>query len=177
MCVLAGKSQSIRNWAMILTAFSHGLRASEVCNLKTSDVKDGHIKIHRLKNSNDTLHQLMPHRGQPLLDEVKALAAWLLERPLDAGDALFTSNKGGCMSATQFYRIFHAIAVAVNLPKHLQHPHVLKHTCVTELVHLDMNLGKVAAFVGHASISSTMRYLHIADTDASREAMATFQCM
>ncbi len=41
---------------------------------------------------------------------------WLSERPTDAGDALFPSNKGGCMSSTQFYRIFRAIAEESGLP-------------------------------------------------------------
>src|SRR5438445_6610405 len=91
------RAQSVRNWAMILTTFSHGLRASEVCNLKVSNLNDGHLKIKRLKGSNETTHQLVPHRGQPLLDEVKAMKQWLAVRPMDAGDALFTSQKGGCM--------------------------------------------------------------------------------
>jgi Phage integrase family len=69
----AARAQSTRNWCMILAAFSHGLRASEVCDLKLSNVHDGHVTIHRLKGSRTTLHQLVPHRGMPLLDEVKAL--------------------------------------------------------------------------------------------------------
>jgi type 1 fimbriae regulatory protein FimB len=71
------RSQRLRNWAMILTAFSHGLRASEVCNLNVSDLDRGHLKIKRLKGSKETTHQLVPHCGQPLLDEVKAMKQWL----------------------------------------------------------------------------------------------------
>jgi integrase len=164
------KGHSVRNWAMILTAFSHGLRASEVCNLKMSDLKDGHLKIKRLKGSNATIHQLVPHRGQPLLDEVKAIKAWLAERPTDAGDALFPSNKGGCMSATQFYRIYRAVAEECGLPASKQHPHVLKHTICTFLVRTDMNVAKVQAFVGHAAIASTMKYVTVSDEEASAEA-------
>jgi site-specific recombinase XerD len=141
------------------------------------DLVDGHLRIKRLKNSHSTLHQLMPHRGQPLLDEVKALREWLAERPTDAGDALFPSNKGGCMHRSQFFRIYQQAAQDAGLPAHLQHPHCLKHSCITTLIQQDMNLAKVASFVGHASISSTMRYTHIADADSSREAMATFQRM
>jgi integrase/recombinase XerD len=106
-----------------------------------------------------------------LLDEQKALRAWLAERSTDAGDALFPSNKGGCMSATQFYRIFRAVAEEVGLPATKCHPHVLKHTTCTELIRADMNLAKVAAFVGHASITSTMKYVKISDAEASAEAV------
>lgn len=164
------KAHSLRNWAMILTAFSHGLRASEVCRLRTSHLVDGHLTIKRLKGSKATVHQLVPHRGTPLLDEVKAMKEWLAERPKDAGNALFTSQKGGCMSATQFYRIYRAIAEECGLPAHKQHPHVLKHTTCTMLVRSDMNVAKVQAFVGHAAIASTMRYVSISDAEASAEA-------
>jgi type 1 fimbriae regulatory protein FimB len=164
------KEQGTRNWAMILTAFSHGLRATEVCDLKLSDLVDGHLTIRRLKGSRTTLHQLVPHRGVPLLDEVKVMKLWLSERPTDAGDALFPSNKGGCMSSTQFYRIFRAIAEESGLPAQKRHPHVLKHTTCTMLVRSDMNVAKVQTFVGHAAITSTMRYVSISDAEASAEA-------
>jgi type 1 fimbriae regulatory protein FimB len=164
------RAHSTRNWTMILTAFSHGLRASEVCNLRMSDLNDGHLRIKRLKGSNETIHQLVPHRGQPMLDEVKAMRQWLAVRPADAGDALFPSNKGGAMSATQFYRIFRAVAEEAGLPPQKRHPHVLKHTTCTMLVRSDMNVAKVQAFVGHAAIASTMRYVTVSDTEASTEA-------
>jgi type 1 fimbriae regulatory protein FimB len=169
----AAKAQRIRNWCMILMAFSHGLRASEVCGLKLADLRDGHVLIARRKGSHDTVHQVVPHKGTPLLDEVKALREWLVIRPTDVGDALFPSNKGGNLSPTQFYRIYHCAASECGLPASKSHPHTLKHTCVSLLIQENMNLAKVAAFVGHASISSTMRYVSISDAEASREAINT----
>jgi type 1 fimbriae regulatory protein FimB len=171
------KTHSVRNWAMILTAFSHGLRASEVCKLRMKDLVDGHLTIKRLKGSNKTTHQLIPHRGQPLLDEVKAMKTWLADRPSDAGDALFPSNKGGCMSATQFYRIYRAVAEEAGLPANKLHPHCLKHTTCTQLVRSDMNVAFVQAFVGHAAIASTMRYVKVSDEQASAEATAALMRM
>jgi len=40
-----------------------------------------------------------------------------------------------------------------------------------------MNLAKVGAFVGHASITSTMRYISVSDAEASREAIITLMKM
>src|SRR2546425_9656680 len=78
----AAKARSARDWAMILLTYRHGLRASEVCDLKMSDVdlKAGSISIRRLKGSLHTVQPLYQHRGQPLLDEVGALRAWRRER-------------------------------------------------------------------------------------------------
>jgi len=125
-----------------------------------------------LKGSHATTQQLMPHRGQPLLDELQALRAWLKERPVDAGDAMFVSQKGGHLSATQFFRIFRDIAKAAGLPSHKQHPHVLKHSIASHLVRANVNLAKVKAHLGHAAISSTMKYVRVSDQEASRDAHA-----
>jgi type 1 fimbriae regulatory protein FimB len=103
----AARGRLIRDWAMILLAYRHGLRASEVCGLKLSDVdlKSGSISIRRLKGSLQTVQPLYPHRGQPLLDEMSALRAWLRERQTDGSDFLFTSQKGGKRPNAIFPRV------------------------------------------------------------------------
>src|SRR5712692_5093867 len=108
----AARERTTRDWAMILLAYRHGLRASEVCGLKLSDIdlKAGSISIRRLKGSLPTVQPLYPHRGQPLLDEMSALRAWLRERRSDGSDYLFTSQKGGKLDRTQFFRVFQTIA-------------------------------------------------------------------
>jgi type 1 fimbriae regulatory protein FimB len=47
----AAKAKGMREWAMIVVAYKHGMRASEVCNLRLDDIdmKNGSIVIHRLK--------------------------------------------------------------------------------------------------------------------------------
>lgn len=64
---------------MILLAYRHALRASEVCNLKLSDVnlKTGTIHVDRLKGSLESVQPLEKLKGQPLLDERKAVTLWL----------------------------------------------------------------------------------------------------
>jgi len=91
------RARSVRDWAMIVLAYRHGLRASEVCGLKLADIdlKAGSISIRRLKGSLSQVQPLYQHRGQPLLDEMAALRAWLKARPRDGSDFLFTSQKGG----------------------------------------------------------------------------------
>lgn len=108
------KGRGVRDWAMILLAYRHGLRASEVCGLRLPDVdlKDGALSVQRLKGSMKTVQPLYSHRGQPLLDEVTTLRAWLKVRPADGSDYLFTSRKGGRLDRTQFFRVFQAVAKA-----------------------------------------------------------------
>jgi integrase len=67
----AAKANGVREWAMIVLAYKHGLRASEVCNLRIDDLdlKNGSIVVARLKGSLRTTQAVTEHRGEPLLNE------------------------------------------------------------------------------------------------------------
>ncbi len=165
----AARKRSTRDWAMILLAYRHGLRASEVCGIKLEDVdlKAGSISIRRLKGSLHTIQPLYQHRGQPLLDETAALRAWLRKRPADGSDFLFTSQKGGKLGRTQFFRNFQTLAESTGLPIEKRHPHVLKHSLASHLVAGNVNLALIRQALGHQSISSTMAYVGTSDSQAA----------
>src|ERR1035441_3103368 len=86
----AARTKGNREWAMIVLAYKHGMRASEVCNLRLEDVdlKNGSIVVERLKGSLRTTQPITEHRGDPLLNEHRALREWLRERPADGSDYL-----------------------------------------------------------------------------------------
>jgi integrase len=166
----AAKTKGAREWAMILLAYKHGLRASEVCNLRLGDVdmKNGNIVVERLKGSLRTTQALTEHRGEPLLNELKALREWLRQRRDDGSDYLFTSQKGGRLDRSQFFRLFRAIASEAGVPAEKQHPHALKHSIASHLVSANVNLALVKQQLGHKSIGSTMRYITTSDQQASK---------
>jgi type 1 fimbriae regulatory protein FimB len=168
----AAKERSAHDWAMVLLAYRHGMRASEVCNLRLDDIdlKRQAITVHRLKGSVDTVQPVYPHRGVPLLDELAALRAHLRDREADGSDFLFTSQKGGKLHRSQFFRLFQAIAEAAGLPAEKRHPHVLKHSLASHLVSSNVNLALVKQALGHRAISSTMIYVGTSDLQASEAA-------
>ena len=170
----AARNRSARDWAMILLAYRHGLRASEVCGIKLADVdlKAGSISIRRLKGSLQTVQPLYQHRGQPLLDETTAVRAWLRKRSDDGSDYLFTSQKGGKLGRTQFFRNFQKIAESAGLGIEKRHPHVLKHSLASHLVAGNVNLALVRQALGHRSIRSTMAYIGTTDAQAAEAAQA-----
>lgn len=92
-----------RNYCLTLLCFIHGLRASEICRLRISDIDLAArcVYIHRLKKGFSTTH--------PLLDkEIYALKRWLAIRsswPQAASEWLFLSRKGNPLSRQQFYQI------------------------------------------------------------------------
>ena len=164
------KAGGAREWAMILVAYKHGMRASEVCNLRLADldIKNGSLIVDRLKGSLRTVQAVTEHRGEPLLNELKALREWLRQRPNDGSDYLFTSQKGGRLDRTQFFRLFRAMAAKAGLPAEKQHPHTLKHSIATHLVSANVNLALVKTQLGHKAIGSTMRYITTSDQQASK---------
>ncbi len=164
------KAHGVREWAMFLLGFRHGLRASEITALRLDDVnlRDGSIRIERLKGSLQTVQALADHRGEPLLSELKALRQWLSQRQNDGSDYLFTSAKGGRLSRVQVFRLFASIATEAGLPPEKAHPHTLKHSLATGLVAANVNLAIIKQALGHRSINSTMRYISVSDRDASK---------
>ena len=125
-------------------------RLSEVCRLKLTDVaqKAGSISIRRLKGSLQTVQPFFSIGGQPLLDEMAAIRSWLRKRPADGSNYLFTSQKGGRLDRTQFFRVFQTIAQIAGVPVEKRHPHVLKHLLASHLVASNVNLALNAAGAG-----------------------------
>ena len=164
------RAKGAREWAMIVVAYKHGMRASEVCNLRLDDIdmKNGSIVVERLKGSLRTTQAVTEHRGEPLLNELKALREWLRLRPDDGSDYLFTSQKGGRLDRSQLFRLFQAIASEAGVPAEKQHPHALKHSIASHLVSANVNLALVKQQLGHKSIGSTMRYITTSDQQASK---------
>jgi len=148
-----------RDWCMILVAYRHGLRTLEVCALKLSDVENGYIAVQRVKGSMGTLQPLSRNPYEPLLDEVVALQAWLAVRPNDGSAFLFTSQKGGGLHRTQFFRMFQTVAKRAGLPTHKRHPRILKYSLAAHLLGHKADITLISRILGHRSINSTLKYV------------------
>jgi len=172
--VLKAASDNPRNLAMILLAFRHGMRASEVCNLELKDVdlKNGEITIRRLKGSLKTTQPLADMQGQPLLSEKRVLRAWLAERGDHPSKYVFVSQKSGKMHRSQFYRVFSTAAEKAGLPQDKRHPHCLKHSLGVYLVESNVNLAVIKQALGHKSIASTSIYTVPTDEMAGKAVVA-----
>ena len=165
------KKESARDFAMILVGYKHALRSSETAGLTLDDLKDGCLDVRRKKGSLHTLQPLSPHKGEPLLDEVKAVRAWLKVRPDDGSRALFTSQKGGALSREQVHRIFKGVAERAGIPEGKRFVHILKHSRASHLVG-SMDIALLRQLLGHRNIANTMIYAHASDQAASKAAQA-----
>ncbi len=160
--VLKVANASKRNHAMILFAFRFGMRASEVCDLRLSDLdrKNGTVTIRRLKGSKTSVGHIVNLQGQPLLSTTRVLNAWLEERQdqQDQSDYVFTSQKGGKLDRSAFFRIFQNVATKAGLPPEKRHPHCCKHTLGFAMVEANRSLTTIQNALGHRSVASTGIY-------------------
>jgi len=153
----AARAHSERNFLMILMAYSHGLRASEVIALKPSSVVDGLVDVRRLKGSLHTEQPLL-ESDEPLLNERKAWFDFTLKIP--ANQRVFP------ISRQHFWRLMQRYADAAGIPKRKRHPHALKHTIALEVIH-SAGIENVRQYLGHKSMASTGAYLKRTDAEAS----------
>jgi type 1 fimbriae regulatory protein FimE len=173
--VLRAARGRVRDWCMILIAYRHGLRTTEVCGLKISDVKNGYLCVQRVKGSMRTLQPLYPHPNEPLLDEVTAVQKWLATRPNDSSAFLFTSQKGGGLHRTQFFRLFQTVAKRAGLPTYKRYPSILKHSLAAHLLSENADIALINRLLGHRSMNSTLKYVKATDQQQEESADTELQ--
>ena len=151
---------------MCLLGYIHGMRAEEICGLRLEDLDLAAetVCVRRLKGSKTTTQSLQRYQGEPLLDEGRALAAWMKLRGENHSPFLFTSQKGPRLHRQSFWRIIQGLGQKAGVTVH---PHMLKHSLATHLVSADVNSFKVQQALGHTSIKSTMAYVRVSDQQAS----------
>jgi type 1 fimbriae regulatory protein FimB len=148
----------VRNYAMLLLAFRHGLRVSELINLVMADLdlNTGRLFVRRLKGSLSTSH---PLEG----DEIRALRAWLRQRidaPCCNSPLVFVSERGP-MTRQAFNYICAKIGKRAKLSINV-HPHILRHSCGFALANKGCDTRLVQDYLGHRNITHTQIYTRTA---------------
>jgi integrase/recombinase XerD len=160
------RKHGAREHCMFLLGYAHGLRVSEIATLTLEDVRNGRIRCNRGKGSQHTVEELRENQN-PLLDEKMALAAWLRERKdADGSVFLFTSRQGSCLKRKQVYNLFRKCVELAGLQPNQLGPHLLKHSYASHLLRNGADLAFVQKALGHAHISSTVRYTHVTASEA-----------
>ncbi len=143
-----------RDYTMILLAYRHGLRVSELIGLRWEqiDLTQGHLHVSRLKNGVPSVH---PLRGT----ELRALRQ--LQREYPDSPYVFVSERSTPLSTVSFRVIVSRAGVAAGLPFPV-HPHMLRHACGYYLASKGQDTRAIQAYLGHKKIQHTVRYTELA---------------
>jgi type 1 fimbriae regulatory protein FimB/type 1 fimbriae regulatory protein FimE len=140
-----------RDAAAILLAYRHGLRATELCSLRWSqiDLRNGRLHVNRAKGGIESVH---PLHGP----ELRAL------RSLQQGSPyVFVTEGGTPVTPTWFLRMVQRTGVAAKLPFPV-HPHMLRHSTGYKLANDGQDTRSLAHYLGHRNLQSTARYTALA---------------
>ena len=150
-----------RDRAMLETLYATGLRVSELVNLKQHEVglADGVLRALG-KGSKERLVPL----GQVAIDWI---ARYLTDTRPDIlngqhSDDLFVTARGGAMTRQAFWQLIKRYALIAGIDPAKLSPHVLRHAFATHLLNHGADLRVVQLLLGHADISTTQIYTHVA---------------
>jgi type 1 fimbriae regulatory protein FimB len=154
IAAIKGSRTAVRDRALLLLMFRHGLRVSEAVALRLSqvDLDSRVLHVARLKNGLSTTHPLRT-------DELRALKAWLGERARlkPETDAFFVSERRKPLSRVTVWTFMRRYGEWADLALPV-HPHMLRHACGFALADQGADTRLIQDYLGHRNIQHTVRY-------------------
>ena len=145
-----------RDWLILLLMYRHGLRVSELCQIKIDNIDEANrrIWIERLKGSLSTFHPLPS-------DELRAIRKWLRIRPDSAFLELFISERGEPFTRQAINYIIKRAGEKAKLTYRI-YPHMLRHSCGYSLGNKGHDTRLIQDFLGHRNPQHTAQYTRTA---------------
>lgn len=142
-----------RDATLILIAYRHGLRVSELLALRWDmiDLTHGRLHVNRLKNGVPSVH---PLRGP----ELRALRR--LQRDYPQTPYVFVTERGGPLTSSTFTKILARAGEEAELGFPV-HPHMLRHATGYKLANDGHDTRAIQQYLGHKNIQHTVRYTEL----------------
>ena len=150
----------LRDRAMLELLYASGLRVSELVTVKVNEVstQDGVVRV--TGKGNKTRLVPMGEEAADWIDQyLKQARPEILQKRLC--DAMFVTNRASAMTRQAFWYLIKRYALQAGITKHMS-PHVLRHAFATHLLNHGADLRVVQMLLGHADISTTQIYTHVA---------------
>ena len=157
MKAATGNRHGHRDATMILVAYRHGLRVSELVDLRWDqvDFRTATLHVRRAKQGTPSTHPIVG-------DELRALRR--LQREQDPKSPfVFTSERGAPFSSAGFARMIERAGVEAKFG-FKPHPHMLRHACGYALANRGHDTRALQAYLGHKNIQHTVRYTELSPT-------------
>jgi integrase len=146
-----------RDATMLLVAYRHGLRASELIDLRWDqvDFRTASLHVRRVKQGTPSTHPILG-------DELRSLRRLQREQEPKSG-FVFTSERGSPFTTAGFARMVERAGTEAKLG-FKAHPHMLRHACGYALANRGHDTRAPQAYLGHRNIQHTVRYTELSPT-------------
>ena len=152
-----GNRHGHRDGTMILVAYRHGLRVSELVDLRWDqvDFRTATLHVRRAKQGTPSTHPILG-------DELRALRRHQREQQ-PKSPFVFTSERGAPFTTAGFARMIERAGVEAKFG-FKPHPHMLRHACGYALANKGHDTRALQAYLGHKNIQHTVRYTELSPT-------------
>ena len=162
------KPEGVRDLAIVELLFSCGLRISELCSLKLSELylEEGYIRVH----GKGRKERLVPI-GDSAIDRLRQ---WFVVRqgckvkPGEEDFVFVSLRRGKRLSRISLFVYIKEYAAKAGIRKNIS-PHTFRHSFATQLLEGGANLRAIQAMLGHEDIGTTEIYMHVDKTHLRRE--------
>jgi len=154
---VTGNRYGHRDATMVLVAYRHGLRVSELTDLRWEqvDFRTATLHVRRVKQGTPSTHPILG-------DELRALRRLQPEQE-PKSPFVFTSERGSPFTTAGFARMIERASIAAKLTIKA-HPHMLRHACGFALANRGHDTRALQAYLGHKNIQHTVRYTELSPT-------------
>ena len=157
MAAAKGNRYGHRDATIALVAYRHGLRASELVDLRWEqvDYRTASLHVRRVKQGSPSVHPILG-------DELRALRR--LQRDQEPKSSfVFTSERGAPFTTAGFARMIERAGTEAKFA-FKAHPHMLRHACGYALANKGHDTRALQAYLGHRNIQHTVRYTELSPT-------------
>ena len=150
----------LRDRAMLELLYASGLRVSELVGVNVNEVstQDGVVRVTG-KGSKTRLVPMGEEAADWIDQYLKQARPEILQKRLC--DAMFVTARADALTRQAFWYLIKRYALVAGIAKHMS-PHVLRHAFATHLLNHGADLRVVQMLLGHADISTTQIYTHVA---------------
>lgn len=158
MTRLIDSARNLFHYAMLLTMYSCGLRRSELCRLKVSNI-DSQRMVLRVERGKGGVDREIP-LNQKLLETLRTYWRWMHPKTY-----LFPGTENGWradkpITPKVIWEAVQEAAHRAGITKHVT-PHTLRHCFASHLLEAGTDLRTIQVLMGHRDIEATTRYLHV----------------
>ena len=157
---LIDSASNLFHRALLLTAYSTGMRRAEVCNLKVEDIDSYRMVIH-VREGKGRRDRDVPLSPQ-LLETLREYWRWMKPKTYLFPGTVNGSRADKPITAKMLWEACQEAARRAGIAKPVA-PHLLRHSFATHLVESGADLPTVQALLGHADLKPTSIYLHLSE--------------